>query len=523
MCCTLASAQQTPPASTTATAAPSITGAWDTLIKDAIPQAPVDPVLKQPQTPFQKGAADDFLNHFFLDLKTNYEHSDVNFTGLPTVTGVINAPFNGSFADGIPYLPAFQPDANRMYSFLDLGTRGWGSDRINTSFGVRYRQDLSAVDPASPNANILESYNGGKLIELAEATIEINSKPSDGMWAGTSLLLGRQTVYGAESASFDGGQFNLNKGALSLTLFGGRRFTYFSDPLQRAMGGGNLFYRFSPNTTVGYETVFYIRGTHKVNIRQRINDSWMLSGAFKAYGGSAADVQVQALYHSRNGKTSANFSFFQKLSDNDYFFDFTDAATDLSAHNPYLRLNLGPLKPYGLYSADARHSFGDRFNLGASVAIQRLNDNNDQESFLTSFQDFRINAQVIPLRRVALDFGYHQHDSDRLPALQDNLLFDQISHSGETSIKDFTAQVRRSFGEGRMNLSGGIWYRRIDEQDRTLTTTGNHQSGWLAGAWYKLDDHTRVTIDYSLDNDYFLFRPAISNAQILRVGLNWKL
>src|SRR5437868_3366768 len=180
LCSTVANAQQTPAPSTTATAAPSITGAWDTLIKDAIPQAPVDPVLKQPQTPFQKGAAGDFLNHFFLDLKTNYEHSDVNFTGLPTFTGVINAPFNGSFANGIPYLPAFQPDANRMYSFLDLGTRGWGSDRINTTFGVRYRQDLTAVDPASPNANILESYGGGKLIELAEATIEINSKPSDG-------------------------------------------------------------------------------------------------------------------------------------------------------------------------------------------------------------------------------------------------------------------------------------------------------------------------------------------------------
>jgi hypothetical protein len=145
--------------------------------------------------------------------------------------------------------------------------------------------------------------------------------------------------------------------------------------------------------------------------------------------------------------------------------------------------------------------------------------------------DYRVGAQIVPLRRIGLDFSYHQHDSDRLapPLPTVPSLFDDVSTSGETSVKDLTGELRRTFGEGRLTLTGGAYYRRIDiqgrsfaVQDPSLTFKGVHQSGWLAGARLKLDDRTRVLIDYSLDNDFFLFRPAIMDARILRVGLAWK-
>ena len=138
------------------------------MIKDAIPQAPVDPVLKQQQNPFRKGVADDFANHFFFEIRSDYQHSDLNFTGLPTLSRIINAPFTGVFdpSKGFPYQPAFQPDANRIYTFLNFGTRGWGSERVNSNFAFRYRQDLTAVEISSPNANVLETYGGRRLIEL---------------------------------------------------------------------------------------------------------------------------------------------------------------------------------------------------------------------------------------------------------------------------------------------------------------------------------------------------------------------
>jgi hypothetical protein len=43
-----------------AAAPPNIADAWGGLVKNVLPQAAVDPVLKQQQTGAQKGAADDF-------------------------------------------------------------------------------------------------------------------------------------------------------------------------------------------------------------------------------------------------------------------------------------------------------------------------------------------------------------------------------------------------------------------------------------------------------------------------------
>jgi hypothetical protein len=37
-----------------------------------------------------------------------------------------------------------------------------------------------------------------------------------------------------------------------------------------------------------------------------------------------------------------------------------------------------------------------------------------------------------------------------------------------------------------------------------------------------VDPHTRLFVEYSLDNDFFVFEPNIKNSRILRVGLDWK-
>ncbi|HEY6181421.1 MAG TPA: hypothetical protein VIW67_04195, partial [Terriglobales bacterium] len=81
----------------------------------------------------------------------------------------------------------------------------------------------------------------------------------------------------------------------------------------------------------------------------------------------------------------------------------------------------------------------------------------------------------------------------------------------------------RSFGEGgRLTLSGGAYYRRLDTQDGFQRTTGAHQSGWLGGIAIKADRHTRVYFDYALDNDFVVLQPDIQKGRILRVGLVWK-
>src|SRR5712692_8797248 len=50
---------------------PRIQDAWDAVIQNPLPQAP-DPVLSPPQVNVKRGAAGDFLNHFFLEARTEY-------------------------------------------------------------------------------------------------------------------------------------------------------------------------------------------------------------------------------------------------------------------------------------------------------------------------------------------------------------------------------------------------------------------------------------------------------------------
>ena len=104
----------------------SITKDWDSVLRGWA-DVPRDPVLVPTQPINTKPKPDsDFLNHFFFESRAEYRRYSTDFTGLPTATGIIDAPFTGFFNPaGSPYQPAFQPTANQVYSFVDFGTRGW--------------------------------------------------------------------------------------------------------------------------------------------------------------------------------------------------------------------------------------------------------------------------------------------------------------------------------------------------------------------------------------------------------------
>jgi hypothetical protein len=214
-------------------------------------------------------------------------------------------------------------------------------------------------------------------------------------------------------------------------------------------------------------------------------------------------------------------SFLEKLTSHDFFYDLTSAAVDRSAYNTLLRLYLGPIAPYSQFVVDVQRSFTNRLRAGGSVWVRRLTDSHDEGPFNTSFRDYQGHVQFFAVPRTETMLTYHERDSDRLSPLTPSLFGDPTT-AGETSVRDVIGELRRSFGEGRFTLSCGAYYRRVSLQDQFAIMTGAHQSGWLAGAWIKLDDHSRLYVDYNLDNDFFMFRPAITNSRVLRLGMSWK-
>ena len=505
-----------------ASQAPGMAAAWDDLIGNVVPKAAADPALGPAPAAKGKGSNDDFLEHFFADSRTTYEHSHVDFTGNNTTSNVIDAANNGIFNPaGIPSQTAFQPGTNRISEFLDFGTRGWLSDRIDTHVAMRYRQDLTHVDIASPGENVIETFNGNRLYELLEASVTIHSKPTDGALAGTSLELGRLDVYRAELASFDGASFSISRPRWTFDLYGGRRFSYFSDPAQRAIGGANLTFAFDPKTSIEVQTLWYIKGSNKITFRKRFSDRWLFSEYLRAYGGAPVDLDASALYSSRSGRDSLRVGFFQKLTSNDYEYDYTVGERNTAVNAPLLRLYLGPINPYSQFNIEGHHQILRNLRGGAAIIVRHLGKDSNQTPFETSFRDFRFNGQYSPWNKIETDFEYHQRSSDRLSPYPDTAL-DGLTGTGETAVKDLTANIGRAFGEGRFHLSGGVYYRRISTQDAFYYEENLHQSGWLASGWVRLDRRTRVSVDYSLDNDFYLFQPDLKNSQVLRLGLNWK-
>ena len=352
--------------------------------------------------------------------------------------------------------------------------------------------------------------------------VEIRDLASRGALAGSSLQIGRQFVYGAEIAALDGASWTTHQRRFSLTLFGGRRFTYYSDPEQRAIGGGNIAFRLPGDSMLEFQTLFYVRGSHRVVFGKRFNPNWVLKTSFKMIGGTPVDYSAQVMYLPPDGKSTVRLSFFQKLSEKDFFYDYTVAARDHDTFNRFTRLNLGPLSPYSQFMIAGRREITPRLRLGGTVWIRRLNDSEeDQGAFLASFEDYRFNAQTFPLRRLEVFLEFHQRNTDRLSPLGATE-FGDVSRTGETRIQDFSGELRRSFGEGRVVLQGGAFYRRISLQNQFFFIENERVVGILGGVSLKLDPRTSLYLDYSLDNDYFIFRPSIQRAQVLRLGLSWR-
>ncbi|MGA8143227.1 MAG: hypothetical protein WB987_04985 [Candidatus Acidiferrales bacterium] len=499
-----------------------IGAAWDSLLKDTIPQSAPDPALAVAQTRYEAGPAGDFLNHFFMNTRTEYLRTQSYFTGLPTLTGVIDVPITPIFNPGVPYPNAFQPSTNVMYSFLNWGTRGWLSDRVNSNFSFAYSQDLSHVTDASPQLDVINTFGSNRRLELVSGYVDIDGRPTDGVFAGTSLRLGRQVVYGAELAEMDGASFTMDRPKFSWTLYAGRRFTYFSDPGQRAMGGGNFIYRFNENASLEYDTFYYIRGTNSFRYRQVFGGAWLFSAGFRMVGSYPTDFTADAVWNPSDGKTSLRLSFAQKITNQDYFFDYTYNAHDFDLHNPLLRLNLEALHPHSQFVIDASRAINSRLRIGGNIWVRRLDDTQDTGPFDTSFEDYRAHAQIFPWNKTDLLFEYHIRNSDDRSNTVAPTEFDDLSGTGETRVQDLSLEFGRSFMDGRLRMGAGGFYRLLDFRDQFTTINNARDKGVLANASFNVDSRTRVYFDYGLDTDYPVFRPSIQNSQTFRFGMAWR-
>ena len=117
-------------------------------------------------------------------------------------------------------------------------------------------------------------------------------------------------------------------------------------------------------------------------------------------GSSPTDVTADLMWNPSDGKTSLRVAYAAKLSDKDYFFDYTYAARDNDPYNTLTRLNLGPFEPYTQFVIDASRAINAKVRLGGAVWVRELTKTANAGPFDTSFQDYRGNAQIFRGRRL---------------------------------------------------------------------------------------------------------------------------
>ena len=73
-----------------------------------------------------------------------------------------------------------------------------------------------------------------------------------------------------------------------------------------------------------------------------------------------------------------------------------------------------------------------------------------------------------------------------------------------------------------MRIKAGGFYRRMDFQDRFFVLQHLHDRGLLADLTFRVDDRTRLFVNWDLDTDFFIFAPSLRDTQIFRIGVQWR-
>ena len=500
----------------------TIEEAWSELLGDAEPRASAG-LLEPTRHPQSKKATREFVDHFFFNTRSEYIRQEATFSGLPTLTGVIDGePSQVADPGAILFPGAFQPNSDHFYSAVNWGTQGWLSPRVNTNFSLRYRRDLSFVDIGSPSQTILNTFPSDRLLELTTGVVELQGITERGTLANSTVRLGRQNIYGAEMATVDGLSWTLNQSKYSVSFFGGRRFTYYSNPEQRAIGGASLGLKLPGGASFEYQGLYYVKGIHRFVLRQPFQPNWFVGAHFKMIASRAVDFGAQLRYLSVDGLTGARFTFAQKLSNHDFMYDYTFLARERGSFNRLGRLNLGAIAPHRQFSLEAHHQLLPVVRLGGALWVRRLNRELDAGPFDTSFEDYRSHLQFFPSQRLTLLLEFHHRRTHR-PSPLGVEQFDDLGNAGETRVQDISAEISRSFGEDRLGITLGIYHREIDLQNRFFFIDKSRALGAIGGVFCRLDRRTRLFFRYGLDEDFHIFRPSLQRFQTYRLGLDWKL
>jgi hypothetical protein len=503
---------------------------------EAKPAAPALNLSQLPGDRTRAGVADIYL-------MLEYRRDEMHYTGEPTNTFVFPEPVPPFSVPDSPihFLPsAFEPNDEQLIGYVSARVKDYGFERLrfNTQVSFRYWGDLDGTSLASPFQNLKDAFRGRRVFEPLTAYTDIGGFMSDDRLSTFNVRVGRQFVYGAETVRLDGAAFSIDHARFELDLFGGRRVTFYSDPEERATFGGNFLFRATERTSFGYDVLHYVDTSHRFQFRHAIGESWIADGNFFLLDDSPIDLAGQAHYFSPDGNTRLTFSLLQKLSSDDFIYDFTyrDFArnpenqvrrilfplppTGVPSHGNE-RLSLFEINPYTQFYVDGYRSLSQKFGVGGTVWVRHVNDGDDRGPFDNSFQEFRASADYFASAAFEAGGEYRFRNLTREDPEQAES-FDDIRREGETRFHELYATAAYHFPNSRFTLEGGLFYRRFSTQSRLISLDGVDTLGWTGAFKWRIARNYKLLLEYGRDDELAFINPDIDYTQSFRVRFEWR-
>ena len=475
---------------------------------------------------------------------SEYRRDEIKYTGKPSLTLQFPNPVPPFSVPDAPifFVPsAFEPNDEQFVGYASATIKDFGFERLrfdaNVSF--RYSADLDGTTEASPFIGIRDAFRQRRIFEPLTFFTDIRGFLSDNRSSQFSVRAGRQYIYSAgTSVRMDGATFTVNHPKFELDVYGGRRATFYSDPQERGVGGGNFLFRAAERTTVRYDFLHYIDNSHNLEVRHGLGESWILDGSLFLIDEHPVDLNIGAHYLPPAGKTRINFNFLQKLSSNDFFYDQTFRAFARNPENQIFfrffplpptgepfhgngRLNLFQINPYTQFYVDGYRYLTQKFAVGGTAWIRKVNDRDEEGPFDNSFQEFHVNADYFPSSAFEVGSEYRYRHLSRDNPENAQFFFD-ISREGEKSFHEVYANGAYHFLNNHLTLEGGLFYRRFDTQSRLISLDGADTTGYTAGIKWRVARNYKVLLEYGFDRELAFLNPDIDYTQQFRVRFEWR-
>jgi hypothetical protein len=472
-----------------------------------------------------------------------YRRDEIKYTGDPTLGNVFPGPvpaftFPNPQVNSLP--SAFEPNHEELTGYVSARVRDFGFERLrfDTQVSFRYWGDLDGSTEGSIFAGQLDAFRGRRILEPLTFYTDVKGYLSEDRQSRFNIRVGRQYVFGAEAVRLDGATFSINHPRFDLDVFGGRRVSFFADPEDRAVVGGNFLFRATPQTSLKYEVLHYVDNSHRFQIRHLIGESWFLEGNFFLLNDSPIDLGVTANYLPVNGKTRLTVNFLKKLTSDDFIYDYSLGAVARNPQNQIFlrffpipptgiplngagRLNLGLINPYTQIYVDAYRNMGQKFGVGGSAWVRHVDDSKDAGPFDTSFQELRANGDWFPSSAFEVGAEYRFRNISREnPDLATQ--FDDIRQEGETRFHEVYVNSAYHLFDNRVTLEGGLFYRRFDTQSRLISLEGLDTTGFTGGINWRITRNYRLNLEYGLDHELPFLNPDIDYTQSFRVRFEWR-